>query len=162
MVAKSGRKPTSLKRILGSMAQGNYLNAAVVLGLRDWKRGLKEGRFRANAETKEQAVVRTEALMRGLDDSERLAKGWVLRDGSVGEYSEAGLRARLSDEMAFCLRQGGVLLPSGEVRQDLPTIVEEVAYELKPELRDEVQRELARSAEGQTPTIIEGSSTEIA
>ena len=161
MAEKPGRKPTSLKRILGSMTQNNYLNTDVVLGLRDWDKGLKEGKFRANAKTKEQAVARTETLMRGLGDSKRLAEGWIYKDGSVSPDSEAGLRARLSDEMAFCLRRGGVLLPSGEVRQDLSGVVEEVAYELKPELKEEAQRELKRGLEGEKPTIIEGTYKEI-
>jgi hypothetical protein len=60
--------------------------------------------------------------------------------------------------MAWCLRKGGVLLPSGEIRQDLPQVVEETIYELKPDLKDEVQRELTKgTTEGQKPTIIEGN-----
>jgi len=138
------------------MAERNYLNANLVLGLHDWDKNLTEGRFRVGAETKEQAILRTEALMRGLPNSRRLAEGWVNKDGTVLPDSEAGLRARLSDEMAFCLRQGGIRLPSGEVRQDLPNLTEQVVYELKPELKNEVQRELERGKEGQRPTIIEG------
>jgi len=162
MVKRLGRKPIILKRLLSLMAQGDYLNVNVVLGLREWRECLKKGEFGASVKAKERAISRAEVMMRGLESPRRLAEGWVNRDGSVSENSEAGLRARLSDEMAFCLRRSGVLLPSGEVGQDVPKLVEQVIYELKPKLKDEVQRELARSPEGQQPAIIEGNFTRVA
>jgi len=161
MADKPGRQTICLRRILGSMAQNNFLTIDVISGLRDWNKGLKEGKFMANTRTKEEAVARTEALMRGLENPRQLAESWVRGDGRILPDSEAGLRGRLSDEMAFCLRRGGVLLSSGEVRQDLPTVVEQVVYELKPELRDEVQREIDKGTEGQNPTIIEGTFREV-
>jgi hypothetical protein len=152
------RRPTVLKRLLNLMTEGNQLNVDLVLGLRVWGKSLEEKRFGANARTREEGVLRVETLMRGLDNPHRLAEGWVDKDGSVPPDTEAGLRARLSDEMAWCLRKGGVLLPSGEIRQDLPQVVEETIYELKPDLKDEVQRELTKgTTEGQKPTIIEGN-----
>lgn len=84
------------------------------------------------------------------------------KDETIDPESERGLRARLSDEMALCWGAGGVVLDSGEVTRNLPKVVEQVVYVLKPKLKDEVQRELERQIEGQRPTIIEGAITPIA
>ena len=162
MPEDNGRKPVVLRRIIGLMSEGNQLNVDLVLALRNWGKNLQEKKFGANAQNREEAVLRVESLMGGLENPHHLAEGWVEKDGSVLEDSEAGLRARLSDELAWCLRRGGVLLPTGEIRRDLPQVVEEVVYELKPSLKDEVQREsVGRTAEGQGPTIIEGTFREI-
>lgn len=155
MAEGGGRAPSSLKRILGLISANNYLTTDLVLGIRDWDKGLREGEFRSNARSKEEAIVRVQALMRGLENPGKLATSWLEQDGTISPESEAGLRGRLSDEMAWCLRKGGVLLPSCELRGNVASVTEQVIYQLKPELQAEVQRE------GQQRSVIEGSSTGI-
>ena len=154
----TARKPICLKGILGEMKEKNYLNIDVVLGVRDFDKGLKEGKFGGTAYTREEEILRTQSTMRGLENSYNLAQRMVDGDMSVTEDSEAGLRGRLSIEMAFCLRRGGILLPSGESKTNVPKLVEEFIYEIQPNLRDDVQRELNTQKEGQQPTIIEGTA----
>ncbi len=165
MAEAKGRKPTCLQRIIQELHERDFLTADLIMGLRDWSMDLKMGLVKANAQTREQAIARTIALMKGLDDPKKLAEGWVNMDGSVSPNSEAGLRARLSDEMALCLRRGGVLTPSGEIRRDIAPLIEEEAYGLRPELRVEVQlllEELGEGeVEGRTSTLAGGNFSEI-
>lgn len=140
------------------MKQRGMLDVDLVLALRDWEKGLREGEFGASARSEKEAVIRTERIMRGLDDPRQLAENWVLGNKQELKDTEAGLRARLSDEMAYCLRKGGVIIPeTGEVRQDLPVVVETAIYQLQPELKNEVDREVNLNKEGGGRPLLEGS-----
>lgn len=151
------RKPVSLKRIVGRLAEGNYLTPDLVLSLEAWQKGLEERRFGANARTKEEGVLRVRTILGNLDGADQTAKAWVVdsREG-VNVESELGLRARLSDEMAWCLRTGGVKLSGEEVREDVPKLVQEVIYQIKPELRQEVDAEKESREKGFRPLQLEG------
>jgi hypothetical protein len=151
------REAVSLKRVVGKLAEGNHLTPDLVLSLESWQKGLENGKFGANARTREEGVLRVRTILGNLEGADQVARTWVMdsRNG-VDVESELGLRARLSDEMALCLRQGGVNLPEGGTRQDVPKLVEEVIYQVKPELLQEVDAERKRRENGFRPPQLEG------
>lgn len=136
------REVVSLRRVVGKLSEGNYLSADLLRSLDEWSKGLETKTFGPNAKTREEAVLRVRTMMGHLDGADRAAKAWVMdgRNG-VDPESEIGLRARLSDEMALCMKQGGAGLPDGTVREDLPHLVEEAILQLKPDLRQDLDRE---------------------
>jgi hypothetical protein len=137
-----GRKSMMLKLILSELHEQNLINRDLVDGVEDWRIACGKGDLKANASTKEEAIFRTELLMKGLENPKELARRCVEGD-HANPNSEVGLRARLSDEMALCLRRGGVILPDGKVEKDVASAVVTVMYELKPELRTETSTDLS-------------------
>jgi hypothetical protein len=156
------REAVSLKRVLSRLAEGNHLTPDLVLSLESWQKGLEKGEFGANARTREEGVLRVRTLLGNLEGADTAAKAWMFsnREG-VDLESELGLRARLSDELALCVRQGGVTLPDGSVRTDVGGLASEVVFQLKPELSQEVDAERNRREKGFRPPQIEGGMPNI-
>jgi hypothetical protein len=146
------REVVSLKRVVQRLAEGNHLSPDLLQSLDDWNKGLENKAFAPNAKTREEAVLRVRTMMGHLDGADSAAKAWALegRKG-IDPESEIGLRARLSDEIALCMKQGGASLPDGTVRQDVANLVEEAILQLKPDLRQELDKE-----KGLRPPMLEG------
>jgi hypothetical protein len=146
--------------VIQSMSEQNFLNANLVLGLRQWSRNYQQGKFNQYRRDPREEISKIACMLYGFENPQGLAKAWKNYDGQSPETidpdSEVGLRARLSEEMALCIERGGVITSSGQRESNLPRLVEETIYQVRPEIKEEVAHELLRQ-ENESRPYVEGT-----
>jgi len=115
-MARGPRKATLTRNILQTGLDSGYLTKDLALALHELKKAYFEGRAVVNPSNNEDAISTREILMRGLDNGVQLARQWEDDWRGVGEDTEPGFRARLSDEIATAMRRGGLELEDGSVK----------------------------------------------
>jgi hypothetical protein len=136
------------RNIIQEGLSSNYITRNLLSGLEKLDKGFKDGQFKPNATSREEAIDRTAVILEGIPKAREIAQEYLTEGGTDslgGEGSEAYFRVRLLSQINGSMRRGGIMLPDESLEKDVTGAIIRVVKELNPELTRPLLSEISMS-----------------